>query len=285
MLTTQKAKQVKNILLLILIAVVSFFIITRALPETNFIKNSIESVEDSSDTVMRFSAATLTTSLALSAFPDDFATPIANTFANMSNYFIAILVILFLEKLILLYGVNIAFSMVIPSACIIGCLSIVLKWDRLKSLAIRLAILGLSIALFIPCSTHIIDYVAADLSVYVEDTILETENGSDKLNDAMVEGADEKTIFEKLSDLFQTAINGISDLLLHFKNTIRMCMNAIAILFLTDCLIPLLNFFVLRWILKETFHIVISVPKIGSYRHKHADADLDAAEEELGVGE
>lgn len=64
-------------------------------------------------------------------------------------------------------------------------------------------------------------------------------------------------MFEKLSDLFQTAIHDLSDLLLHFQNTVRRCMNSIAILILTNCLMPLMTFFVLKWVLKETFHIVL----------------------------
>lgn len=285
MLATQTARRARTFLLLALIIVVSIFVLTRVLPETTFIKSSMESVEESSETVMRFSAAALSTSLALSALPDDFATPIADTFASMSNYFVIILVILFLEKLLLTYGVHIVFSMVIPISCIIGGLSIALKSGALKSLAVRLAVLGLSVALFIPCSTHITNYVAADLSAYVEDTILETENGSNKLNDAMEGDSDERTIFEKLSDLFQTAIEGISDLMLHFKNIIRKGINAVAILLLTDCLMPILNFFVLRWILKETFQIAIPAPKLRARRHAHAGANLDESKEEVAVGE
>ena len=70
----------------------------------------------------------------------------------------------------------------------------------------------------------------------------------------------DKTVFEKLSDLFQTAVQGISDLLLHFQNTIRRCMNSIAILILTNCIMPLFTFFVLKWILGEIFQIAIPVP-------------------------
>ncbi len=53
---------------------------------------------------------------------------------------------------------------------------------------------------------------------------------------------------------------GISDLMLHFQNTIRKCMNSIAILILTNCLMPLLTFFVLKWILRELFQIAIPLP-------------------------
>ena len=94
-------------------------------------------------------------------------------------------------------------------------------------------------------------------------------------------GAEDKTIFEKLSDLFQTAIRDMSDLMLHFQNTIRKCMNSIAILILTNCLIPLLTFFALRWILKEALRIVIpaSPPKRARNPHRETDPEPVAAGE------
>ena len=106
MLSTKHAKLTRNILILALIGVFSFFVLTAWLPETKFIGNSIESVEESSNTVMRFSAATLSTSLAISALPDDFATPLADTLADMNIYFVGILVTLFLEKIMIQYGVK-----------------------------------------------------------------------------------------------------------------------------------------------------------------------------------
>jgi len=138
-----------------------------------------------------------------------------------------------------------------------------------------------AVALVVPCSTHITNVVAADLTAYVDNTIEETTDGADKLHEAMEGGAAEKTIFEKLSDLFQTAIHDISDLMMHFQNNIRRCMNSIAILILTNCLMPLLTFFIIKWILKETFQIVIPMPALTRRRHTEpvSDTDLVAAGE------
>ena len=283
MLSTKHARLVSKILGLILIAAFSFFFLTAKLPETEFIKDSVESVEKSSDTVMKFSAATLSTSLAISALPDDFATPLAESLSDMNIYFVAILVVLFLEKILIQYGVKLAFAIVIPIACGIGILAVGLKRDFVKSVAVRLSILGLAAALVVPCSTHITNVVAADLTAYVETTIADTEDGAGKLNEAMEGGAAEKTMFEKLSDLFQTAIDDVSDLMLHFQNTIRKCMNSIAILILTNCLMPLLSFFVLRWVLKETFQIAIPVPPMKSRSHPRAESK--EAEPEFAVKE
>ena len=97
MLSTKHASLATKILLLVLIAALSFFAVTAWLPETEFVADSIESVEESSNTVMRFSAATLATSVAISALPDDFATPLAESLADMNINFVAILVVLFLE--------------------------------------------------------------------------------------------------------------------------------------------------------------------------------------------
>ena len=288
MLSKKYAEPIRNILILVLIGVFSFFVITSWLPDRGFIKDSIESVEESSNTVMKFSAATLSTSLAISALPDDFATPLADSLADMNIYFIAILVMLHFEQLLIRYGVKLAFAIAIPVACGIGILAILLKKELLKGIAARVAVLGLAVALVVPCSTHITNYVAADLTAYVENTIADTEDGADKLNEAMDGGTEEQTIFEKLSDLFQTAINDMSNLLTHFQNTIRKCMNSIAILILTNCLMPIVNFFILKWILKETFHIALPMPQMRRKHHFESGSGSgpnDSRSELLVVGE
>lgn len=285
MLSSKHAALAIKILSLLLIAALSFFVITEKLPESAFVKSSIESVENSSSTVMKFSAATLSTSLAISALPDDFATPLAEILADMNVYFVAILVVLFLEKTLIIYGIKAAFALLIPLACAAGILSVAAKKDFLKGFAVRLCILGLSVALVVPCSTHLTNYVTSDLLIYVDETIQETEEGGEKLNEAMTDSTENSTLFQKLSELFKSAIRDISDLMLHFQNTIRRCMNSIAILILANFIMPLLTFFLLKWILKETFRTAL--PVLSAPRSKPtepeaaATAELAAAEEEV----
>ena len=272
MLSTKRAAMFRNILVLVLIGALSFYFLNASIPESEFVKDSIESVEDSKDTVMRFAAATLSASVAITLLPDDVATPLADSLADMNIYFVAILMLLFFEKILIVYGFKLA-AIMIPVACAIYALSVFLKRDALKSLAVRLSILVLSVALVVPCSTHVTNYVAADLTQYVEATIASTEDGADKVNEAMDVGEDEKTIFEKLSESFKTAINDVSDLMLHFQNSIRKCMNSIAILLMTNCLMPILNFFFLKWVLKETFNIAIPTPRLRRRHHSGSGSD------------
>ncbi len=270
MLSEKYARVTIQVLLLLLIATISFFFVTTWIADTGFIQESLESVEKSNQTVMKFSAATLSASLAISALPDDFATPLAESLTDMNGYFIAILIILFLEKILIQYGISLAFIILIPFACIVGGLAVITGKRAFRNFAIRLCALGLAVAFVVPSSTHLADYVAADLTRYVEVTIDETEDGADKMNEAMTSGDDNKTIFEKLSDLFQVAIDGISDLMLHLKNNIRKCMNSIAILLLTNCLMPVLTFFALKWILKELFSMVLPTSSMGQQTQNEA---------------
>lgn len=283
-LSEKRAILLVKILALVLIALLSFFAAASLVPETNFVKSSLQSVEDSSDTVMKLSAATLSASLAISALPDDFATPLADSLADMNVYFVAILVVLFLEKILVGYGMKAAFTILIPLACGMALLFIATKKPLLKGLAVRLCVLGLTVAFVVPCSTHITSIVASELTEYVSETITETEEGAGKLNEAMEDGAGERTIFEKLSELFQSAINGISDLMLHFQNTIRRCMNSIAILILTNCLMPLLTFFILRRILEEIFQITIAIPSARRYRGPNPASESKPSPELASAG-
>ena len=277
MLSTNNAKLAIKILALLLAAAISFFFATSWVADSAFVQESLESVEESNQSVMAFSAATLATSLAITVFPDDFASALADTLADMNYFFVAILVVLLLEKILLIYGIKLTFALLIPCACIAGAIAVAAKKEALKGFAVRLCVLGLALAFVVPCSTHVTNYVAADLTAYVESTIAETEDGADKLNTAMEDGEDDKTIFEKLTDLFKTAIKGVSDLLLHFQNTIRRCMNSIAILILKNFIMPLLTFFVLKWILKETFNIVIPAPALKRRRRTKVESETDTA--------
>lgn len=286
MLTSEKLRPIIRILAALLIGAISLFILSNELPESCIITSSMECVEENRETVMKLSAATLSASLAISAFPDDFATPLADSLTDMNIYFIGLLIILFLEKILLKSGVRLAFAIMIPAACVLWALAVAVKRDILKGLAMRLTVLALTIAFVVPLSTCVTKLVTAELQTYVDDTIVETTDGADKINEAMESGEDEKTIFEKLSDLFQTAVNGVSDLMLHLQNTIRRCMNAIAILIVTNFVMPLLTFLVLKWVLKETFNIVL--PPMPHPTHKHsgdapAPVPAEAPRAELAV--
>jgi len=244
------------------VLVLSVFVLARKVPDTKMIQNTIESIDESNKTVMDFSGATITTSLALSAFPDDFATPLAGTLSDLNTYFIFIFAVLFVEKLVVIEGTKIAFVYIIPAACVLYILSVLLSKEFFKNFAVKLMILGLAVVFVIPFSTHFTEKVCEDYLVYVDETIEEANAGAEKVNEVMASEEEEQTIFDKLSEAFQTAIQGMNDLMAYFKNVLKKCVNSIAIMIVTSFVLPLLVLFLFRWLLNELFSWNLPKPQV-----------------------
>lgn len=281
------ADKLAKILFLIFIAVFSITVLARKLPETAFMQNTIAHLNQSQNTIMAFSGSTLLTSLSISALPDDFASPLASTVSDMNTYFILLFAVLFVEKLVVVEGTKIALTYVIPAACILYIFAVFFPKQMFKNFGSKLLILGICLVLVIPLGTHFTEYVCKDYLVYVDQTIAEADAGAEKINEIMSAGTEESTFFEKLSDAFKTAIQDVSDLLTYFKNVIKRCVNSIAILIVTNFVLPVLIMLLFRWLLNELFalHFPVSPDQIrlpyGRKKEKAPDqkADLTSSED------
>lgn len=266
-------------LFMILIMVISINVLNVKVPESKYVKQTIEHLEESQNTVMKFSGTTITTSLAISALPDDFASPLASTVSDLNTYFIFMFAVLFVEKLIVIEGIKVAFKYIIPAACILYIGAIWFSKDFFKTFANKLMILGIALVIVIPFSTHFTETVCADYMVYVDETISETNAGATKINEVMSSGDEESTFFDKLSDAFKTAIQDVTDLLTYFKNVIKKCINSVAIMLVTTFALPMLILLLFRWLLNELFALHIPMPNIKIRLphpyEKHSDKDVD----------
>lgn len=273
MLSVRNAKCLLRLLIPVFVAVFSVCVLSAKVPETGFVQESLQSVEASNQTVMEFAGATLGASVAISALPDDFGTPLANALAEMNKYFVFILMALFLEKLLVVEGIRIAFVWLIPIACGIYIIACLLRSPAIKGFACRVAVLALALALVVPCSTHFVEAVGGDYLAYVEETIAATAADAEKVNDLMMEEGSDKTIFEKLSDSFKTAIHGVNDFLEYSKNGIRKCMNSIAILIVVNFVMPVMTFLFFRWLLNELFRISLPPIPVRVPRHHREEPE------------
>lgn len=254
MLSVKQGKALLKILIPIFIFVLSIFVLSVQIPKTRFITSTLDSLDKSKNTVIEFSGATIATSLALSALPDDFASPLAATLSEMNKYFVFILVIIFVERLIVVEGTKIVFLFIIPAVCAGYLIHLFWKKQIIKSITYRLFVLGMATFLVVPCSVHFTNWIGKDYIAYVDETISETNSGADKINEIMTSDND-GTIFERLTDAFSNAVESVKDLLSYFNNVIKKCINSIAILIVTSFVVPIAIFAIFRWILKELFSI------------------------------
>ena len=255
-------KKLVKVLLIVFAMVFSFTVLTHLIPESKYVQDTIKHLEDSQNTIMKFSGTTIATSLSLSALPNDFASPLASTVSDLNTYFIFIFAVLFVEKLLVIEGIKIALVWVIPAACILGIVAIVFEKDGFKKFAKKLLILGISVIMVIPISTHFTETVCADYLAYVDETIEEADAGANKINEVMAEGNEEATFFDKLTDAFKTAISDMNDLLAYFKNVVKKCVNSVAVMIVTTFVLPMLVMLLFRWLLTELFALHLPEPKV-----------------------
>lgn len=268
LLSEKNALKVLHILLPILLALFSFCVLTTVVPETQFMKSSVESLEKSRDTVITFAGASTAVALAVSALPDDFGTPLAQNFQDLNKYFIIILVFIILEKIIVIEGSKIAFALIIPLACGIYILGILANKNRVKKVSYKIMILGIAVVLLIPCSTGITNLLCKDYIEYVDETIESAENGAENVNAAIYKADEEMSIFDKLSEAFKTAIDGVKDLVNHFNELIKRCLKSVAILIISDIVIPLLVMLCFIWLIKYLFGGKVSIPELEDFLDK-----------------
>lgn len=261
-MTNERLEKLTKILFLVLVMIVSFTVLTHKIPESRLVQQTIGHLEDSHDTVMKFSGTTIATSVALSALPDDFASPLAGTVADLNMYLIFMFAVLVVEKLIVIEGIKYALVFMIPGACLLYIIWIMCKKEMFKKFANKLLILGMSLIVVIPFGTHFAQTVCDDYLTYVNETIEEANAGAEKINTIMASEDEDATIFEKLSDAFKTAVQDVTDLLAYFKNVVRKCVNSIAIMLVTTFVVPLLILFLFRWLLNELFALHFPMPSI-----------------------
>lgn len=273
-------EKLPKILLAIFIMVFSFTVLTYKVPESQYIQKTIERLEDSQSTLMAFSGTTIATSLAISALPDDFASPLASTVSDLNTYFIFLFAVLFVEKLIVIEGIKISFAYIIPAACILYIISILTTKEVFKTFATKLLILGISLIIVIPISTHFTEVVCEDYLIYVDETIADADAGAGKINEVMAASNEDATFFDKLSDAFKTAIRDVSDLLTYFKNVVKKCVNSVAIMIVTTFVLPLLTLMLFRWLLKELFSLHFPTPNI-QIRLPHKKQKISAESTDL----
>lgn len=278
-------EKLTKILFAIFIMVFSITVLTQKIPESKYVLNSIDQLEETQGTIMAFSGTTIATSLAISALPDDFATPLAGTVSNLNTYFIFMFAVIFIEKLMVVEGIQISLSYIIPAACILYMIFVLTTKEVFKNFAVKLLILGISLIVVIPFSTHFTETVCDDYLEYVDETIAEADAGAAKINEVMASSNEDATFFDKLSNAFKTAIKSVSDLLTYFRNIVKKCVNAVAIMLVTTFALPLLILMLFRWLLKELFSLNIPAPKIqirlphGKHKHPDDKVDLIATED------
>ena len=260
MLSEKNAKFVLKILVAVLVGVISAVVLAKTVPNSQFIKETIDSLEKSRDITVEFSGATLAASLGLSALPGDFASPIAQMVADMNKYFIFILAIIFVEKIIVMEGTKLALTILIPLASAVFIWAIVSKNRWFEILSYKILTFAIALILLIPVSTHAVGKWGVEYNEYVQNTIEDTQYGAKKIDEIKSSAAEGEGVFDKLSNAFNTAISDSEELMEYFKGVTKKCMTAISVIIVSTFAVPILIAFIFKFLIGSLFNINVPTP-------------------------
>ncbi len=239
----------------LVIALVSYFLMTRLMTSPVMQKNIIGYLDEKKETVMEITAASTAASAAISMIPGDAGTPIANKMADLSTYSMIVLCALFLEKYLAAVIGNITFSILIPVACGIYILYIWLMNERwLKKTAMMIAGFSIVLAFIVPFSVK----TSQTIEQIYETNITETINEANQNSAEIQENAQDQTWVDKIINSVGEGVNGI---LQKFETTFTNLIEALAVMIVTSCLIPLLALLVMWKLVKYFIDGLISMPQ------------------------
>ena len=256
-------------------------------PDTRFARSLMESGDRKIETTLELAAASSAASLAVSAIPGDTATPVAEKLADFGSGFLLVLCALYFEKSMYTVLGFAAFAVIFPAAILCGIISLFRKGQFLKRLAGCLALTGFLVWLMVPVSLGVSDMVymsqqgiiqetlraSGDLSLEVEEGVEEEGTGDESgvgdgssAGDENVSGGRSGTGKgnsvsgrkggQSLMKQVLTTVSAVSaETVKKAKALITGYLQALALMIVTACVIPLAVVLLFVWAIKMVFQV------------------------------
>ena len=139
----------------------------------------------------------------------------------------------------------ITFMGLIPLACVFMCIMVATGRRTYSRTAGKIALIGIIIFLIVPASVKLSDMVYQTQATQVNTTI-------EEYNNLEIEGDSESGLFNEFTTITTETIDRITSF-------IDNLMESLAVMIVTSCVIPLLVFFFLVWLVKTIFSANILV--------------------------
>lgn len=213
------------------------------------------------------SVATLGMSTLIAAVPGDTTTPIADYLVDLNSWLLIIMMILTLEKYLLTIIGKAVFWLIIPIGLALIGMSIPPKSQSLKIRGFNILLVGFLVWAIVPTGMMISRDIERTYSFSVSDVADETENIQNKAaeieesddSDESDDKEDENVIsgfISKAKDAVEdVVINPLEEKVAQAKKMVNTVVNAIIILVITSCVIPLFTLIAFLLLIKVTLHL------------------------------
>lgn len=241
----------KNTALVLVLLVLIMLSITKLTPVTTNVENhkhTIDQIDKEISSALKLTAGATAASAGISLLPDDQCTPIAEEFAELGKYFLVVLSALYLEKYLVTLLGYVSFSGLIPLALVLLGWGILRRREKVRVLALKLAVCALAIYFVIPLGVRTSEAVYSNY----EDQIDETLSTADQIS---IANEDEGAI-SRFITWIENAAGTIVD---YVTNLLSKFIEAVAVMLVTSCVIPVLVLLFFAWLIKMLFGVDISL--------------------------
>ena len=232
---------------LLIIALLSMTVISDFATSTEVHIETIEALDEKKMTALALTASVTAVSAAISAIPGDVATPIAEQVSELTSPLLIIVCAIYLEKFLLTTLGYVSFDLLIPIACMLVGIYLFWRNETLKMLAIKLTIFAFAIVWIIPTSVKVTGLIESTF----EQSIEQTYGIINEISEEAQQSAEEET--EGFFAFLSGVGDGAADLVERAKNALSVFIDAVAVLIITTCVIPVAVLLFFLWLIKMFF--------------------------------
>lgn len=234
----QNSKKILSIVLPVIIAVFSIFVLAKPASSPTTYAKTIASLDEKKTTVMELTAASTAVSAAITLIPGDTATPIAEKLADLSTYFLVVLCAIYLEKYMLTLAGFAVFKVMVPAVCILFIVNVFRKSEACKRLMKKIGVLSLALIFLVPVSVKVSDFIQNTYEESINETISSAKEMSNEL-----ENEEDKSLWDRITDGATSAVKKV-------EQSLNQFVEALAVLIVTSCIIPILILVFFVWLMK-----------------------------------
>ena len=251
------SKKIVMTAILLIIAILSVTVVSKYATSADTHANSIMALDEKKMKAMELTAGVAATSTAISAIPGDAATPIAEQVSELTTPLLIVICAIYMEKFLLTTIGYMSFNILIPFACLLLGIYLFYKKEVLRTLGIKLTVFALAAFMIVPVSVKVTDLIEQTFRSSIESTY--------ETVDEITGEAEKSSTEENGAKGFEKFLNSIGERVSNFKenakNALSVFVDAIAVLIITTCVIPIAVLLFFVWIVKILFGVNIPVPK------------------------
>ena len=289
-------RRVVVVVVSLLIAIISATFVSKYTSSAKMHSEIIAVLQAKQDRVLQLSAASTGIAAGAALALGDRATAVSNKLLDLTGYFIIILSAILLEKYLVTVMGLISFKYLIPISCIIFSVFTIVDNKGMRKMAVRLAVFAIISFLIIPISVGISNVIENTYETSINSTLESSKMIADELdninesisnesesNDTREQNEIESSnIFSSIGglvnaakDKFVGAVKNVAKKAKEMINKLTIELNkmidAIAVMMVTTCIIPILVIVFFFWVVKLLFEVNINLdlkkaPKFSSFK-------------------